>query len=445
MKYLIKNISVVNEGEISVNDVLINGEIIAKVEPQIDNDMSATEINGEGLHLLPGAIDDQVHFREPGLTHKGEIYTEAKAAVAGGVTSYMEQPNTSPPAVTVEELEKKYSRAQQCSLANYSFMMGTTNDNYDEIQKVDYSKVAGLKIFMGSSTGNMLVDNKKTLEHIFKNVDAIIVTHCENDVMIKEKQAKVIEEYGEDLPSYFHAIIRNDEACYSSSSYAVELAKQNNSRLHVFHISSAKELSLFTNKIPLKQKRITAEVCIHHLWFCDEDYKTKGNFIKWNPSVKTMYDRDKLFAAMLDGTIDVIATDHAPHTIEEKSQPYLKAPSGGPLVQHSIAAMLDFYHQKKITLPMIAQKMSHNVADCFGIENRGYIREGYYADLAIVDLKKPQTVTKQNILYKCGWSPFEGHTFPSSVVKTFVNGHLVYNEGKFNESKFGKRLLFKRS
>ncbi len=445
MKYLIKNISVVNEGEISVNDVLIDGEFISKVEPQIDNDTNATEINGEGLHLLPGAIDDQVHFREPGLTHKGEIYTEAKAAVAGGVTSYMEQPNTSPPAITAEELEKKYSRAQQCSLANYSFLMGTTNDNYDEIQKVDYSKVAGLKIFMGSSTGNMLVDNKKTLENIFKNVNAIIVTHCENDVMIKERQAKMIAEYGEDLPTYFHAIIRNDEACYSSSSYAVDLAKQNNTRLHVFHISSARELSLFSNKIPLKEKRITAEVCIHHLWFCDEDYKTKGNFIKWNPSVKTMYDRDKLFAAMLDGTIDVVATDHAPHTIEEKSQPYLKAPSGGPLVQHSIAAMLDFYNQKKITLPMIVQKMSHNVADCFGIEKRGYIREGYYADLAIVDLKRSQTVSKENILYKCGWSPFEGHTFPSTVVKTFVNGHLVYNEGKFDESKFGKRLLFNRS
>jgi dihydroorotase len=444
MAYLIKNISVVNESEISVNDVLIEGELISKIEPQLDNDINATEINGEGLHLLPGAIDDQVHFREPGLTHKGEIYTEAKAAVAGGVTSYMEQPNTNPPAVTVEELEKKYSRAQQCSLANYSFLMGTTNDNYDEIQKVDYSKVAGLKIFMGSSTGNMLVDNKKTLENIFKNVNAIIVTHCENDVMIKERQAKMIEEYGEDLPTYFHSIIRNDEACYSSSSYAVDLAKQNNTRLHVFHVSSAKELSLFTNKIPLKQKRITAEVCIHHLWFCDEDYKTKGNFIKWNPSVKTMYDRDKLFAAMLDGTLDVIATDHAPHTIEEKSQPYLKAPSGGPLVQHSIAAMLDFYHQKKITLPMIVQKMSHNVADCFGIEKRGYIREGYFADLAIVDLKKSQTVSKENILYKCGWSPFEGHTFPSSVVKTFVNGNLVYDDGKFNESTFGKRLLFKR-
>lgn len=445
MKYLIKNITIVNEGEVFNSDILIDGEIISKIEKEIDNDMNAVEINGEGLHLFPGVIDDQVHFREPGLTHKGEIYTEAKAAVAGGVTSFMEQPNTSPPAVTVEELEKKYTRASQCSLANYSFLMGTTNDNYDEIQKVDFSKVAGLKIFMGSSTGNMLVDNKKTLENIFKNVDAIIVTHCEDDVMIKERQKKVIEEYGEDLPAYFHAIIRNDEACYSSSSYAVDLAKKNNTRLHVFHVSTAKELSLFTNKIPLKDKRITSEVCIHHLWFCDEDYKTKGNLIKWNPSVKTMYDRDKLFEAMLDGTLDVVATDHAPHTLEEKSLPYLKAPSGGPLVQHSISAMLDFYDQKRITLPMIAQKMSHNVAEVFKIEKRGYVREGYYADLAMVDLKKPITVSKSNILYKCGWSPFEGHTFKSSLVKTFVNGHLVYNDGKFDESKFGKRLLFRNT
>lgn len=444
MKHLIKNISIVNEGEIFNSDILIEGEYISKIEKEIDNDSNAIEINGEGLHLFPGVIDDQVHFREPGLTHKGEIYTEAKAAVVGGVTSFMEQPNTNPPAITVEELEKKYTRASQCSLANYSFLMGTTNDNYDEIQKVDYSKVAGLKIFMGSSTGNMLVDNKATLENIFKNVNAIIVTHCEDDNMIKERQKKVIEEYGEDLPAYFHSIIRNDDACYASSSFAVELAKKHNTRLHVFHLSSAKELSLFTNKIPLKDKRITSEVCIHHLWFCDEDYKTKGNFIKWNPSVKTMYDRDKLFAAMLDGTLDVVATDHAPHTIEEKSQPYLKAPSGGPLVQHSIAAMLDFYHQKRITLPMIAQKMCHNVAEVFKIEKRGYIREGYYADLAIVDLKRSQTVSKQNILYKCGWSPFEGHTFPSSVVKTFVNGHLVFDDGKIDESKFGKRLLFKR-
>ncbi|MBP9069846.1 MAG: dihydroorotase [Bacteroidia bacterium] len=444
MKYLIKNISIVNEGEIFTNDVLIDGEIISKIDRTIDNDTNATEINGEGLVLMPGAIDDQVHFREPGLTHKGEIYTEAKAAVAGGVTSYMEQPNTNPPAITVEELEKKYTRASQCSLANYSFLMGTTNSNYDELQKVDYSKVAGVKIFMGSSTGNMLVDDKKALENVFTNVNAIIVTHCEDDPMIKERQKQLIEEYGEDLPAYFHPIIRSEEACFKSSSFAVELAKKCNTRLHVFHVSTAKELSLFTNKIPLKQKRITSEVCIHHLWFSDDDYRTKGNFIKWNPSVKTTYDRAKLFEAMLDGTIDVVATDHAPHTFEEKSQAYLKAPSGGPLVQHSVQAMLDFYDQKKISLPMIVQKMSHNVADLFNIEKRGYIREGYYADLVLVDLKKSQTVSKENILYQCGWSPFEGHTFKSSIAKTFVNGHLVFDNGKFDESKFGKRLLFNR-
>lgn len=440
-KIVIKNATVVNEGVVSNYDILIENNIIAKVEPQLE-EKGAVEIVAEGLHLFPGIIDDQVHFREPGLTHKGEIYTEAKAAVAGGVTSFMEQPNTNPPAITVEELEKKYARASQCSLANYSFLMGTTNNNIDELKKCDYSKVAGVKIFMGSSTGNMLVDNKEALEDVFTNVDAIIVTHCEDDPMIKEKQKQMIEQYGEDLPAYFHPIIRNDEACYKSSSFAVELAKKHNTRLHVFHISTAKELSLFTNKIPLKEKRITSEVCIHHLWFSDEDYKTKGNFIKWNPSVKTAYDRDKLFAAMLDGTIDVVATDHAPHTIDEKSQPYLKAPSGGPLVQHSLQAMLQFHKKGKISLEKIAEKMCHNVADLFKIKNRGYIREGYFADLALVNLNASQTVNKSNILYKCGWSPFEGYTFNSVVEKTFVNGHLVYDNGNFNESVKGERLLF---
>lgn len=440
-KTLIKNAAVVNEGIIGNYDVLIENNIIARIEPEID-EQGAKEINAEGLHLFPGIIDDQVHFREPGLTHKGEIYTEAKAAVAGGVTSFMEQPNTKPPAITIEELEKKYTRAAECSLANYSFLMGTTNDNIEELKKCDYSKVAGVKIFMGSSTGNMLVDNVKTLENVFSQVNAIIVTHCEDDVMIKEKQKQMIEEYGEDLPAYFHPIIRNDEACYRSSSFAVELAKKHNTRLHVFHISSAKELSLFTNKIPLKEKRITSEVCIHHLWFSDEDYKSKGNFIKWNPSVKTAYDRDKLFAAMLDGTIDVVATDHAPHTIEEKSLPYLQAPSGGPLVQHSLQAMIQFHKQGKISLEKIAEKMCHNVADLFKIKNRGYIREGYYADLALVNLNKSQTVDKSNILYKCGWSPLEGTTFNSVVEKTFVNGNLVYDNGKFDENQKGDRLLF---
>ena len=440
-KTLIKNATIVNENEIFVSDILIEGQFISKIDKDI-TDSYARVIDAEGLIVMPGAIDDQVHFREPGLTHKGEIYTEAKAAVAGGVTTYMEMPNTVPQAVTIVELEKKYTRAKECSLANYSFFMGGTNLNLEETLKVDYSKVCGLKIFMGSSTGDMLVDNEKTLEGFFEKSNALIATHCEYDPMIKDTQARIIAEYGEDIPAYFHPIIRNDEACYRSSSFAVQLAKKYNTRLHILHISSAKELSLFTNKIPLKQKRITAEACIHHLWFNDEDYKAKGNFIKWNPSVKTEYDRAQIFEAVLDGRIDVIATDHAPHTMEEKSQSYLKAPSGGPLVQHSILAMLEFYKQKKITLEMIVNKMSHNVADIFNIENRGYIREGYFADLVVVNLNKPNTVTKESLLYKCGWSPFEGHTFASSIEKTFVSGHLVYDNGTFDETKKGERLTF---
>jgi len=442
-KTLIKNATIVNENEIFVSDVLIEGSYISKIERDI-TEQNATIINAEGLVLMPGAIDDQVHFREPGLTHKGEIYTEAKAAVAGGVTTYMEMPNTIPQAVNIIELEKKYTRAKECSLANYSFFMGGTNTNLEETLKVDYKTVCGLKIFMGSSTGDMLVDNEKTLEGFFEKSNALIATHCEYDPMIKETQARIIAEYGEDIPAYFHPIIRNDEACYKSSSFAVALAKKYNTRLHILHISSAKELSLFTNKIPLKQKRITAEACIHHLWFNDEDYKAKGNFIKWNPSVKTEYDRAQIFEALLDGRIDVIATDHAPHTIEEKSQSYLKAPSGGPLVQHSIVAMLEFYKQKKISLEMIVNKMSHNVADIFNIEKRGYLREGYFADLVLVNLNKPNIVTKESLLYKCGWSPFEGYTFTSSIEKTFVSGHLVYDNGAFDESKKGERLSFNR-
>jgi len=443
MKYLIKNATVVNEDELNCCDILIEDQIISKIGRNLDPPAGAVEINAEGLYLFPGAIDDQVHFREPGLTHKGEIYTEAKAAVAGGVTSYMEMPNTNPLAVSIEELEKKYTRAAECSLANYSFFLGTTNKNIDELLKADYSKICGVKIFMGSSTGDMLVDDPRALEAIFSRVNALIATHCESDPLIKENQQRIIEEYGEDLPTYFHPIIRSEEACYRSSSFAVELAKKFNSRLHVLHISTARELSLFSNQLPLKDKRITAEACIHHLWFCDEDYKTKGNFIKWNPAIKTAYDRDKIFEAVLNDTIDVIATDHAPHTIEEKNQTYLKAPSGGPLVQHSILAMLDFYHNGKISLNKIAQKMSHNVAELFRINNRGYVREGYFADLVLVDLKKPTAVTKENLLYKCGWSPFEGHTFKSSIVKTFVNGHLVYDQGKFDETKKGQRMTFK--
>ena len=440
-KTLIKNATIVNEDEIFVSDLLIEGAIISKIERDID-EPNALIIDAEGLVLMPGAIDDQVHFREPGLTHKGEIYTEAKSAVAGGVTSYMEMPNTVPQAVTIEELEKKYTRAKECSLANYSFFMGGTNSNLEETLKVDYKKVCGLKLFMGSSTGDMLVDNAKTLEGFFEKSNALIATHCEFDPMIKETQARIVEEYGEDIPAYFHPIIRSEEACFKSSSFAVELAKKFNTRLHILHISSAKELGLFTNKIPLKQKRITAEACIHHLWFNEDDYNTKGNFIKWNPSVKSEFDRAQIFEAVLDGRIDVIATDHAPHTIEEKSQSYLKAPSGGPLVQHSILAMIEFYKQNKISLEMIVKKMSHNVADLFKIEKRGYIREGYFADLVLVDLNKANLVTKESLFYKCGWSPFEGYTFKSSISKTFVNGHLVYDNGVFNESQKGERLTF---
>ena len=442
MNYLIKNATVVNEGEAGVFDVLIAGPIISKIERHIENKNHAVEIDAEGLVLIPGAIDDQVHFREPGLTHKGEIYTEARAAVAGGITSYMEMPNTVPQSTTVAELEKKYARAAQCSLANYSFFMGGANHNLEEALKVDYSKVCGLKIFMGSSTGDMLVDHAEVLEGFFSKIWALIATHCEYDPMIKENQKRIIDEYGEDLPAYFHPVIRSEEACYKSSSMAVALAKKHGTRLHILHISTARELSLFDNTIPLKDKRITAEACIHHLWFSDEDYNTKGNFIKWNPAIKTAYDREKIFEGVLNDKIDVIATDHAPHTLEEKQLPYLKAPSGGPLVQHSVIAMLDFYHQGKISLEKIVQKMSHNVADLFRIQKRGYIREGYYADLVLVNLHRPTPVNRENLFYKCGWSPFEGHTFKSAIEKTFVNGHIVYDNGKFYESQWGSRMLF---
>ena len=443
-KIVIKNANIVNEDEIFQSDILIENGRIEKIDRDIDVKSASIEINAENKFLIPGVIDDQVHFREPGLTHKGEIYTEAKAAVAGGITSYMEMPNTFPPATTIEKLEEKYARASEVSLGNYSFYIGTTNHNIEDLLKADYSKICGVKIFMGSSTGDMLVDDPKALENAFSKVDALIATHCEFDPLVKENAEKIKKEYGEDLPAYFHPIIRNEEVCYRSSSFAVDLAKKYNSRLHVLHISTAKELSLFTNKIPLKEKRITAEACIHHLWFSDEDYKSKGNFIKWNPAVKTAFDRNAIFNAVLDDTIDVIATDHAPHTIEEKEQNYFKAPSGGPLVQHSLMAMLDFHHQGKISLEKMVRKMSHNVAEMFSIEDRGFIREGFFADLVLVDLNKPYKVKKENLLYKCGWSPFEGHEFKSSILKTFVNGNLVFDEGKFDESSRGMRMTFKR-
>ncbi|MES2286867.1 MAG: dihydroorotase [Bacteroidota bacterium] len=441
---LIKNATIVNEGKIFRANVLIEKDIIAKISESDIITKADKIIDAAGLYLFPGCIDDQVHFREPGLVHKGEIYTEAKAAVAGGVTSYMEMPNTIPNVFTQKLLEEKYKRAEEVSLANYSFFMGASNDNIDEVLKTDPKNVCGIKVFMGSSTGNMLVDKRETLEALFSKCKLLIATHCEDEDIIKSNMARYKEMYGENVPMECHPLIRSEEACYKSSALAVELAKKHNTRLHILHISTAKELSLFDNKTPLKQKRITAEACIHHLWFSDEDYKTKGAFIKWNPAVKTSIDRDAILQGVLENKIDVIATDHAPHTLEEKQQTYFKAPSGGPLIQHSLIAMLELFHKGKITLEKIAEKMAHAVADCFQIEKRGYIREGYFADLVLVDLKASWIVDESNILYKCGWSPFEGLTFHSKITHTFVNGNLVYDNGKFDERKKGQRLLFER-
>lgn len=441
---LIRNAQLVNEGRIYFADVYIRNQYIEKIDTNGIAMPADRVINAEGLFLLPGVIDDQVHFREPGLTHKGEIYTEAKAAVAGGITSYMEMPNTSPAATTIDLLEQKYARASQCSLANYSFFIGTTNRNLEELLRVDERAVCGVKIFMGSSTGDMVVDDLQALERVFAEVKTLIATHCEDDPMIRENVARFKQEYGENMDASFHPKIRSAEACYKSSSFAVSLAQKYNTRLHILHISTAKELELFRNDIPLSKKRITAEACVHHLWFSDADYATKGNLIKWNPAVKTAADRDAVFQAVLDGRIDVVATDHAPHTLDEKMQPYLSAPSGGPLVQHSLNAMLEFHLQGRMPLETVVQKMSHNVAELFEIDRRGFIREGHYADLVLVDLNKPYTVDKSNLLYKCGWSPLEGTTFHSSVTQTIVNGHVVYDNGRFDESRFGMRMAFNR-
>ncbi|GAL72723.1 dihydroorotase [Jejuia pallidilutea] len=401
-------------------------------------------IDAEGKYVLPGAIDDQVHFREPGLTHKADIATESKAALAGGITSFIEMPNTNPQTTTVEKLEEKFEIAAKTSSANYSFMFGGTNDNLDEILKVDETAVAGLKLFLGSSTGNMLVDDPEILEKIFQSTNMVISVHCEDEATIRENLKTHIETYGEDIPIEKHPIIRSEEACYLSSSTAIALAKKTGARLHVFHLSTGKETHLFRNDIPLKDKKITAEVCIHHLWFSDEDYKKKGTLIKWNPAVKTAKDRDQLWEALLDDRIDVIATDHAPHTIEEKKNVYTKAPSGGPLVQHALPAMLEMYHKGKISIEKIVEKMCHNPAILFQVEKRGYIKEGYYADLVLVDLNNPWTVQKDNILYKCGWSPFEGATFKSRITHTILNGSLVYHNFEFQNTKAAKRLTFNR-
>jgi dihydroorotase len=442
-RIILRNAQIVNEGSRYFADLSIRGEIIEAIDGQIDLPYDQ-EIDLNGNLLIPGCIDDQVHFREPGLTHKADIFSESRAAVAGGITSFMEMPNTVPNALTQALLEDKYAIAAEKSIGNYSFFMGVSNDNYDEVMRTNSENVCGIKIFMGSSTGNMLVDNYNTLEHVFANAPTLIATHCEDETTIKNNLARAKETFGLDIPIEMHPLIRSEEACYLSSSFAVELAKKTGARLHVLHISTAKETGLFSNTLPLKEKKITAEACVHHLWFSDEDYATKGNLIKWNPAVKTSVDREMIWNAVLDNRIDVIATDHAPHTLEEKGQNYLNAPSGGPLVQHALLAMLEKSIQGVISIERIVEKMAHAPADLFRIYNRGYIKEGYYADLVEINSERKTLVNKNNVLYKCGWSPFEGVTFNHEVSRTFVNGRLVYEGGKIIEGSNGKRLLFNR-
>ncbi len=442
-KTLIKNGTLVNEGKIQQLDILLNGELIVKIAPNI-SDANAKVIDVAGKYVLPGIIDDQVHFREPGLTHKGTIATESRAAVGGGITSFMEQPNTVPQATTIERLEQKFTIASETAFANYSFPFGGTNDNLEELKRLDKNSCSGIKLFLGSSTGNMLVDDEEVIENIFRSTEMVISAHCEDETTIRRNLAEYMAIYGDDIPMKYHPLIRSEEACYLSSSRAIALAKKTGARLHVFHLSTAKEMDLFRNDIPLAEKKITAEVCLHHLWFSDADYNEKGAFIKWNPAVKTAKDRDALWEALLDDRIDVVATDHAPHTLAEKDNVYTKAPSGGPLVQHALPAMLEKYSEGKISLETIVQKMCHNPAILFQIENRGYVREGFYADIAIVDLNSPWQVTKENIAYKCGWSPFENEMFKASVTHTFVNGHLAYENGIFSEERNAKRLTFNR-
>ena len=441
---LIKNASIVNEGEVFNADLFLEEGKIKLIGKNLEIHNVGLIIDATGLHLLPGLIDDQVHFREPGLTHKATIYSESKAAVAGGITSFMEMPNTVPNTLTQELLEDKYQIAAQNAIANYSFFMGASNDNLEEVLRTDTSKICGVKVFMGSSTGNMLVDKKEVLEALFSKCKMLIASHCEDEQTIKENTSIFKEKYGEKIPIECHPLIRSAEACYKSSSFAISLAKKYNTRLHILHISTAAETELFDNTLPLKDKRITAEACVHHLWFTDEDYKSKGTLIKWNPAVKTKEDRDAVLNAVLNDKIDVIATDHAPHTWEEKHNDYSKAPSGGPLVQHSLVAMLELYHKGKISIEKIVQKMCHAPADMFDVEKRGYIKEGYFADLVLVNLNSPWEVNKSNILYQCGWSPFEGQIFKAKVTHTLVNGNLVYNNGEFNETFRGMRLLFNR-
>ncbi|GAB2997715.1 dihydroorotase [Cyclobacterium sediminis] len=444
-RILIRDANIVNEGKIIRGDVYIKEGLIFSVGGDLSGKEADIVIDANGKYLLPGLIDDQVHFREPGLTHKAEIYTESKTAVAGGVTSFMEMPNTIPQSITHELLEEKYAIGAAKSLANYSFYLGATNDNIETIKSVDVKNVCGVKVFQGSSTGNMLVDNPNSLEAIFKECPILIATHSENDNIIKANLERFKQEYGEEIPAKFHPKIRSEEACYDASKIVVEMARAHGTKLHVLHISTGKEVGLFDNTSPLAEKRITAEACIHHLWFSEEDYDSKGNWIKWNPAIKTSNDRDTILKGVLEGNIDVIATDHAPHTIEEKEQPYLKAPSGGPLLQHGLMALLEMYHNGKISLAQIVQKTSHNVAILFEIENRGFLREGYFADMVLVDLDDSWEVNRGNVLSKCGWSPFEGQKFRSKVTHTIVSGHLAYENGVFNEEKRGERLKFSRN
>lgn len=444
MTTLIVNAKIVNEGKVFEGDVVIKGEFIEKIGSNLQSTRAKRVIDANGQFLLPGVIDDQVHFREPGLTHKGDIFSESRAAVAGGVTTYMEMPNTIPPTFTQELLAKKYAIGAKSSLANFSFYIGASNDNLEEVLKTDIKKVCGLKIFMGSSTGNLLVDDPKVLEGFFSKWPGLIASHCEDEPTIRKNNDAAKAKYGEDVPIEMHPQIRSEEACYKSSSFAIDLAKKFGTRLHILHISTAKETTLFSNKLPLEKKLITAEACIHHLWFSDSDYKQLGTKIKWNPAIKTAADREGIWRALLDDRIDVIATDHAPHTAEEKNGTYFKAPSGGPLVQHSLVAMMEFYQQGRITVEQIASKMCHRPAILYRVENRGFIREGYFADLVLVDPTSSWKVDKSNLLYKCGWSPFEGQAFHSAVTHTWVSGHLAWENNKLDESKMGMRLSFNR-
>lgn len=442
-KLLIKNAKLVNENNIFESDVLIQDQRIQRIGKDI-TDTDAKIIDGQGKYLLPGVIDDQVHFREPGLMHKGNIASESRAALAGGITTYMEQPNTNPQTTTVEKLEEKFLMGKASSYANYSFLFGGTNDNLEELKRLDKNACSGVKLFLGSSTGNMLVDDEVVIEQIFRNTEMVISAHCEDEGTIKNNLAKYKEQYGDDIPVKYHHLIRSEEACYLSSSKAIALAKTTGARLHVFHLSTGKEMDLFRNDIPLEEKKITAEVCIHHLWFSDADYDTKGTLIKWNPAVKTAADRSVLWEALLDNRIDVIATDHAPHLLSEKDNVYTKAPSGGPLVQHALPAMLEKYHEGVISLEKIVEKMCHNPAKLFQIEKRGYIKEGYYADLVLVDLNDKWKAGPDTNAYKCGWSPFDGYTFTSKISRTFINGHLGYENGNFSTEKNAMRLTFDR-